>query len=424
MSIESSLQSCNFGGHVTRQLVHETEGMFLSRAQFIRDHWEEVGFQRALTRSMVFSNKHFLGCSYPRDVEGEVDQYPAPDCLQTGFDSMNKRRLLTSKRRTLEPIGSPPAVQGAVSHVFSLEFQKLCKNISLSPWKEADPAGNPTGQLIHYAQQNGYTCIFHESASPLSPSAVSIRVEIEGVTIAIDEGPSKTRAKKMAAASAIEAIFHCQKIFGHLPRAKREPQFVSKLDLSWGSEGGAGTGPQWDNRGLKLLQSAGWSGSPEELGSRGEGSSFSLNRAGLGSDSGQELSGGLIEKRLHGFIESQEEELVFSSELSSDERKLVHVLAQRYGLRHSSKGQGESRYLVVSKRSGLQDPNSPLIPMPPSLMPEYQPPQYGVPSHHGAYVPPPDRYHSHRPRRGRGWGWAQRDRGRGYDRSYNRYEPY
>ena len=421
--MEGSLQSSNLGEHVVDQLVHETEAMFLSRVQFIRDHWEEGGFQRALTRSMVFSNKHFLGCSYPQDIEAEVAQYPAPDCLQTGFDSMNKRRLLTSKGRTLEPIGSPPAVQGAVSHVFSLEFQKLCKNISLSPWKETDPASNPTGQLINFAQQNGYTCIFHESVSPFSPTGVSIRVEIEGVTIAIDEAPTKARAKKMSASSALEAIFRCQKIFGHLSRAKRESQFVSKLDLSWGSEG-ADTGHQWDNRSLKLLQNAGWSGTPEELGTREEASSLSLRRAGLGSDSGQDLNNGLIEKRLHEFLENQEEDLVFSSELSSGERKLVHVLAQRYGLRHSSKGQGESRYLVVSKRSMGQDSNSPLIPMPPSLMPEYQPPQYGVPSHHGAYVPPPDRYHSYRPRRGRGWGWAQGNRGRGHDRPYSRYEPY
>ena len=422
MSIDSSLQTSEFGGHLVRQLVHETESMFLSRAQFIQDHWEEEGFQRALTRSMVFSNKHFLGCSYPREIEEELDRYPAPECLQTGFDSMNKRRLLTSTRRTLEPIGSPPAVQGTVSHVFSLEFQKLCKGMSLSPWKEQDHNNNnnPSGQLIHYAQQNGYTCIFHEAAAPISASGFSFRVEIEGVTIAIGEGPTKNRAKKMAASSAIEAIFHCQKIFGHLSRAKRDSQLVSRLDLSRGSE----PGPNWDSRSLKLLQNAGWSGTPEELGSRGEGPSFSVNRAGLGSDSAQDLSGGLIEKRLHDFIESQEEELVFSSELASEERKLVHVLAQRYGLRHSSKGQGESRYLVVSKRSSLQDPNSPLIPMPPSLMPEYQPPQYGVPSYHGAYVPPPDRYHSQRPRRGRGWGWGQRDRGRGYERPYNRFEPY
>lgn len=417
MNVESGLQSCELGGKEIQQLVHETEEMFLSRVQFMRDNLEVLGMDKALTRSMVFANKHFLGCSYPGEVERELDDYPAPDCLQTGFDSMNKRRLLTNKRRPFEEIGSPPAVQGAVSHVFSLDFQKLCKQMSQCPHRDSDVGNNPIAQLIHFTQQNGCACIFHEVDTSMSSStSFSFRVEIEGVTIAIGEGTSKAKGKRMAAVSAMEAVSHCQKIFGHLSKAKREENRISREDLRWESEQGEG---QWEDKSIKLLQNAGWSGSVEELGSRREGT-FSTNRAGLGSNQAQELSGGRIEQRLHEFLDSQEEELVFSSDLSSEERKLVHQLAQRYGMRHSSKGQGESRYLVVSKRPQYQNQDPPMIPMPPSLMPEYQPQMY-APPYHGGYVPPPDRYHPHRFRRGRGRG---RGGGRGYDRPYGRYEPY
>ena len=387
--------------------------MFLSRVQYLRDSWEELGVEKALTRSMVFANKHFLGCAYPGEVEKDMENYPAPDCLKTGFDSMNKRRLLTNKKRTFEQIGSPPAVQGAVSHVFSLDFQKLCKQMSLCPHNDVDGSNNPIARLIHFTQQNGCACIFHEVDTSMSSStSFSFRVEIEGVTIAIGEGTSKARGKRMSAESAMEAISHCQKIFGHLSKAKRDASRISREDLRWGAESSEG---QWEDKSIKLLQNAGWSGSVEELGSRREGT-FSTNRAGLGSNRGQDLSGGRIEKRLHEFLDSQEEDLVFSSDLTSEERKQVHQLAQRYGMRHSSKGQGESRYLVVSRRPHYQTQDPPMIPMPPSLIPEYQPQMY-APPYHGGYEPPPDRYHPHRFRRGRG-------RGRGYDRPYGRYEPY
>ena len=49
------------------------------------------------------------------------------------------------------------------------------------------------------------------------------------------------------------------------------------------------------------------------------------------------------------FISGTDREIKFSSELSKEDRAVIHKISQQYGLKHKSYGKGDDRYLVVGK---------------------------------------------------------------------------
>ena len=48
-------------------------------------------------------------------------------------------------------------------------------------------------------------------------------------------------------------------------------------------------------------------------------------------------------------------DLTFSTELTNDERKQIHQIAQKYGLKSKSHGVGHDRYLVVGRKRRKED---------------------------------------------------------------------
>ena len=50
------------------------------------------------------------------------------------------------------------------------------------------------------------------------------------------------------------------------------------------------------------------------------------------------------------FSDSKRSELVFSTDLTSQERFTVHRLAEEFGLEHVSKGTGAERFIAVTKK--------------------------------------------------------------------------
>ena len=58
-----------------------------------------------------------------------------------------------------------------------------------------------------------------------------------------------------------------------------------------------------------------------------------------------------LEGRIKAFLDDpKKSELVFSTDLSSQERFTVHRLAEEFGLEHVSKGTGEERFIAVAKK--------------------------------------------------------------------------
>ncbi|XP_051486680.1 NF-kappa-B-repressing factor [Apus apus] len=117
-----------------------------------------------------------------------------------------------------------------------------------------------------------------------------------------------------------------------------------------------------DNIGNQILRKMGWTGGG--LGKAGEGIREPISvkeqfkREGLGLDVERvnKIAKRDIEEIIRNYARSESHiDLTFSRELNTDERKQIHQIAQKYGLKSKSHGQGHNRYLVVSRKRRKED---------------------------------------------------------------------
>ncbi|KAM6427322.1 NF-kappa-B-repressing factor isoform 1-T1 [Liasis olivaceus] len=117
-----------------------------------------------------------------------------------------------------------------------------------------------------------------------------------------------------------------------------------------------------DNIGNQILRKMGWTGGG--LGKSGEGirepiavkEQFKREGLGLDVERGSQITKKDIEQIIQNYAFSDRKiDLTFSTELTNDERKQIHQIAQRYGLKSKSHGQGRDRYLVVSRKRRKED---------------------------------------------------------------------
>ncbi|XP_044512731.1 NF-kappa-B-repressing factor-like [Gracilinanus agilis] len=117
-----------------------------------------------------------------------------------------------------------------------------------------------------------------------------------------------------------------------------------------------------DNIGNQLLRKMGWTGGG--LGKCGEGIREPISvkeqhkREGLGLDIERpnRISKRDIEQIIRNYARSSSHSnLTFSTEFTSDERKQIHQIAQKYGLKSKSHGMGHDRYLVVGRKRRKED---------------------------------------------------------------------
>ncbi|XP_047441164.1 NF-kappa-B-repressing factor [Mugil cephalus] len=183
-------------------------------------------------------------------------------------------------------------------------------------------------------------------------------VYLEGQYVAAGIGPKKI-VKHIAAEEALATLRQTQAVVKSNLRKEGHSDAISRSQiLARSGEEATRQEIKEDNIGNQLLRKMGWKGGG--LGRDGDGISEPIrvkeqfSREGLGMDAdktGNQLSKRDIEDIIRNYVSSErQDDLRFSTDLTNDERKQIHQISQKYGLRSKSYGQGRQRFLIVSRK--------------------------------------------------------------------------
>ncbi|XP_062249967.1 NF-kappa-B-repressing factor isoform X1 [Platichthys flesus] len=183
-------------------------------------------------------------------------------------------------------------------------------------------------------------------------------VYLEGQYVAAGIG-SKKIVKHIAATEALGTLKQTQAVVKSNLRKEGHNDAISRSQiLARSGQEATRQEIKEDNIGNQLLRKMGWKGGG--LGRDGEGIAEPIkvkeqfSREGLGMDmdkAGNQLSKRDIEHIIRTYAGSdRQDDLRFSSDLTNDERKQIHQISQKYGLRSKSYGQGWQRFLIVSRK--------------------------------------------------------------------------
>ena len=117
------------------------------------------------------------------------------------------------------------------------------------------------------------------------------------------------------------------------------------------------------NIGNMLLKKMGWVGGG--VGKKGQGiaepvkAEMVIGREGLGLKASKGIGQDFnrkVTKLLEDYLKSDDQkDLHFASDLLKEERAVIHSLGQRMGLKTNSKGQGDNRYLIISRKRSVHE---------------------------------------------------------------------
>ncbi|XP_034037675.1 NF-kappa-B-repressing factor-like [Thalassophryne amazonica] len=183
-------------------------------------------------------------------------------------------------------------------------------------------------------------------------------VYLEGQFVAAGVGPKKT-VKHIAAEQALATLKQTQAVVKSNIRMEGQSDALSRSQiLARSGDEALNQEIKEDNIGNQLLRKMGWKGGG--LGREGDGIAEPIrvkeqfSREGLGMDTDRmkkQLTKHDIEDIIHNYACSErQDDLRFATELTIDERKQIHLVSRKYGLRSKSYGQGRERFLVVSHK--------------------------------------------------------------------------
>lgn len=244
---------------------------------------------------------------------------------------------------------------------------------------QADPSGGRFGphsvrkkqlsELVVLENSDNAICIINDTAqfnkvaadykfTVLPDHRWRCEVYLEGQYVAAGIGPKKT-VKHLAAEEALATLRQTQAVVKSNLRKEGYGDAISRNQiLAHSGEEAIKHEIKEDNIGNQLLRKMGWKGGG--LGRGGDGIAEPIkvkeqfSREGLGMDMnkpGNQLAKRDIEDIIRNYVSSdRQDDLRFTTDLNNDERKQVHQISQKYGLRSKSYGQGKQRFLIVSRR--------------------------------------------------------------------------
>jgi hypothetical protein len=315
-------------GEGVRKSVWENEIQWEARRDFLDTHKRTIPVKQLEALSMVWANMKFLGCRYPELTEEKVQQLEANCPRAMDIPAEIKRKQDEGKKK--------PLIQGFTLYV-----------------RDSARTENPISLLYGNAHRAKKTMEFQELGE--KNGFFICAVVIDNILVATGKAANKKQAKHKCAEQAVEILRTRQPVVDEL-LLHEKAQVVEKNHLATGKRIDA---PRISdsNLGSQMLRKMGWTGGG--LGSEGKGRADPVlvhetqGRRGLGQDTTDKgVNKVSVKKTIQNFImDNQKKELRFSSDLSKEDRAIVHRVCQQHGLRHKSFGSGEDRYLVISKCS-------------------------------------------------------------------------
>ena len=282
---------------------------------------------------MVWANMKFMGCRYPPEVEELVND------LESNAPVSVLAERVAAKERPNKPA-------------------PLIENFTIYEPADMNSSNVNAISILNESAQKCKKTISFEELGTVKQNELYCAVLISDKTIATGEGSTKKGAKRNAAEMALTILRSCQPVVKK--RSVREQDFdskpaVSKSELVTKAYENAEKISE-DNIGNQMLRRMGWTGIGG-VGKDGQGRSDPVmavgvdGKSGLGNNPTEEaaVNKGTVRDTLVMFMASTKQDITFSTELSKEDRAVIHQLSQQYGLIHKSYGKGESRFIVVSK---------------------------------------------------------------------------
>nr|XP_023656163.1 NF-kappa-B-repressing factor-like [Paramormyrops kingsleyae] len=229
-------------------------------------------------------------------------------------------------------------------------------NLHLKELVILENASNAVGVINNTAQFNKVPVDYELTQLP--DQQWKCEVFLAGQFVAEAVGPRKG-VKQMAAEMALGTLRQTHVVVKRRELQKDNEDTISREQIAGRSDPAAALPAiKDDNIGNQLLRKMGWTGGG--LGREGEGIAEPINvkqqtkREGLGLES-QKPAHELNKRDLEAIIQrystsERSDDLRFSAELDNAERKKIHQLCHKYGLRSKSYGQGTQRFLIVGRK--------------------------------------------------------------------------
>lgn len=314
---------------------------------------------------MVYVNdKPPQGCmaSTNQDFNQEQNEDPTTPSAKADFQTEGQNRI--SVESILESLPHQFATHDLNSFIFAAP--KLPGFVLYESREDQEKLGyfNPVSTIVNSCSMCKVPCEFASERCEigLSTEGIVCTVFISHERIATGLALGSREAKHLAAHHAIRALKMTNPVL--VKTMTGDGTEVNRDELT--------DGPSKEvmlpetNVGHKLLKMMGWKGEGAGLGKREDGianpvkatGSGSKTKEGLGCDMAslrnphtKRLEDRKVWEYLQEFARSdREDELVFTSELTIDERKRIHGIALKLGLKSKSRGKGDSRYLIVGRK--------------------------------------------------------------------------
>ncbi|XP_037071074.1 NF-kappa-B-repressing factor-like [Pollicipes pollicipes] len=323
---------------------------------FMEAHKASYPQAQLVCLAQCFANMEFLGCRYPDETMRLVRE------LSAGIaDDYRQHRQQRTQRTFVRASDAAEAKVTRKRIAYDTGGGTSAQSYRLCERSESGGGNSAAFILVQYGEAR----VDESPVSRLMCSAGFCKVPVAfefvgdgGDEVGAAAAPTRVAAKQASAAAALAALERrCYTI--RLKTRVLSDEDVARAELaSADGEQPAPAAAAADSVGGRLLALMGWTGGGLGKSQQGITEPVRLEevvgRQGLGSSAQRAVTREFknnAEMRLRAYASKfQEKDLSFSAEFSIEERKEIHTLARRFGLKSKSYGKGDERCLVVSHK--------------------------------------------------------------------------